>query len=115
VKVNRNNKSNLLTPGKKLVASESSVTVEEADIKLETAWKNGEFVFRNTSLKMVMNELARWYDMDVVYDAAVPSLHYSGEIQREPDITKALQMLEYTGGVTFTISKRVITVHPGKK
>lgn len=115
VKVNRNNKSNLLTPGKKLIASDSTMTVEDADVKQETAWKTGEFVFRNTSLKMVMNELARWYDLDVVYDAGVPTLHYSGEIQREQDVTKALQMLEYTGGVSFTISKRIITVHPGKK
>ncbi|THU31151.1 DUF4974 domain-containing protein [Niastella caeni] len=115
VKVNRNNQSKLLTPGKKLVASDSTVTVEEADVKQEIAWKNGEFVFRNTSLKMVMNELARWYDMDVVYEPGVPSLHFSGEVQRESDITKVLQMLEYTGGVTFTISKRIITIHPGKK
>jgi ferric-dicitrate binding protein FerR (iron transport regulator) len=115
VKVNRNKQSNLLTPGKKLIAADSTVTVEEADVKQEIAWKNGEFVFRNTSLKMVMNELTRWYDMDVVYEPGIPSLHFSGEIERASDITKALQMLEYTGGVTFTVSKRIITVHPGKK
>lgn len=115
VKVNRNNKSNLLTPGKKLIAHDSSVTVEEADIHQEIAWKNGEFVFRNTSLKMVMNELARWYDMDVAYDPGVPSLHFSGEVQRESNIRSVLNMLEYTGGVTFTIKKRLITVQPGKK
>jgi len=62
-----------------------------------------------------MNELARWYDMDVVYDPGVPSLHFSGEVERESDIKKVLQMLEYTGGVTFTIVNRIITVHPGKK
>lgn len=115
VKVSRNNSSNLVTPGKKLIASDSSVTIEEADIKQEIAWKNGEFVFRNTSLKMVMNELTRWYDMEVVYEPGVPSLHFSGEIERASDITKALQMLEYTGGVSFTINKRMITVHSGKK
>jgi transmembrane sensor len=115
VKVNRNNHSNMVQPGKKLIAGDSTVTIEDADIKQEIAWKNGEFVFRNTSLKMVMNELGRWYDMDVVYAPGVPSLHFSGEVQRESDITKVLQMLEYTGGVTFTISKRIITVHPGKK
>ena len=26
-----------------------------------------------------------------------------------------VEALEYTGGVSFTISKRIITVHPGKK
>jgi transmembrane sensor len=115
VKVNRNNDSTVLTPGKKLIASDNTLTVEEADIKQEIAWKNGEFVFRNTSLKMVMNELARWYDMDVVYEPGVPSLHFSGEIERASDITKALQMLEYTGGVTFTIANRIITVHSGNR
>jgi transmembrane sensor len=115
VQVSRNNQSNLLQPGKKLIASDSAFTIEDADIKQEIAWKNGEFVFHNTSLKMVMNELARWYDMDVAYAPGVPSLHFSGEVQRESDINKVLQMLEYTGGVRFTISKRIITVHPGKK
>lgn len=115
VKVNRNNRSSLLIPGKKLIAADSTITIEDADVKLETAWKNGEFVFKNTSLKVVMNELARWYDMDVVYDPGVPSLHFSGEVERQSDINKVLQMLEYTGGVTFSIVNRIITVHPGKK
>lgn len=115
VKVNRNNRTSMLTPGKKLIAKDTATTIEDADIKQEIAWKNGDFVFRNTSLTMVMNELARWYDVDVTYDTGVPSLHFSGEVQRTSDIKAVLQMLEYTGGVTFTITKHRITVHPGKK
>lgn len=115
VKVSRNNKFSMLKPGKKLVAADTSFTIEDVDVKQETAWKNGEFVFHNTSLKMVMNELARWYDMDVQYAPGVPSLHFSGEVQRESNVTKVLEMLEYTGGVKFTIANRTITVHPGKK
>jgi transmembrane sensor len=115
VKVSRNNKFSMLKPGKKLIAADTTFSIEDADVKQEIAWKNGEFVFRNTSLKMVMNELARWYDMDIEYAPGVPALHFSGEVQRESNITKVLEMLEYTGGVTFTISNRIITVHPGKK
>lgn len=115
VKVTRNNKFSMLKPGKKLVAADSAMIIEDADIKQEIAWKNGEFVFRNTSLKMVMNELARWYDMDVRYRPGVPALHFSGEVQRESNIERVLEMLEYTGGVKFTIANRIITVHPGKK
>lgn len=115
VKVNRNNNTSMLTPGKKLIAKDNKVTVEDADIKQEIAWKNGNFVFHNTSLKMVMNELARWYDVDVAYDTGVPTLHFSGEVARDTNIKNVLQMLEYTGGVSFTVSNRNITVHPGKK
>ncbi len=32
-------------------------------------------------------------------------VHFSGEVQRKSNITKVLDMLEYTGGVKFTISK----------
>jgi transmembrane sensor len=111
VKVKRDHKDHLLSPGKKLITHhDSTVTIEDADIKQETAWKNGEFVFRNTPLQIVMNELTRWYDMDVVYKQPVPSLHFSGEIPRESDIVNVLQMLEYTGGVQFSISNRTITV-----
>lgn len=115
VKVSRNNQTSMLPPGKKYVVSDTSFSIEDADVNQDIAWKNGEFVFKNTSLKMVMNEIARWYDKDVAYDPGVPSLHFSGEIQRASDITQVLQMLEYTGGVTFTIANRIITVHAGKK
>jgi transmembrane sensor len=115
VKVSRKNKFSMLKPGKKLIAADTTFSIIDADIKQEIAWKNGEFVFHNTSLKMVMNELARWYDMEIEYAPGVPSLHFSGEVQRESNIAKVLEMLEYTGGVTFTISNRIITVHPGKK
>jgi ferric-dicitrate binding protein FerR (iron transport regulator) len=110
VKVSRHNQDHLLQPGKKLVTHDSTVAIENADINQATAWKNGEFVFHNTSLQMVMNELARWYDMEVIYQQPVPSLHFSGEIERESDITKVLQMLEFTGGVKFKITGRVIKV-----
>ena len=114
VKVSRHNQDHLLQPGKKLVTHDTTFSVEDADINQATAWKNGEFVFHNTSLQMVMNELARWYDMDVEYQQPVPSLHFSGEIERESDITKVLQMLEYTGGVQFKITGRVIKVFGNK-
>lgn len=115
VKVSRHNGDHLLSPGKKLVTHDSTAIVEDADINQDTAWKNGEFVFHNTSLQMVMNDLARWYDMEVEYEKPVPSLHFSGEIERESDISKVLQMLQFTGGVKFSVTGRVIKVLPNRQ
>ena len=114
VKVTREHKDHLLSPGKKLVANDTTTTIEDADVQTETAWKTGDFVFHNTSLQIVMNELARWYDMEVVYEQPAPSLHFTGEIPRGSDINKVLEMLEYTGGVHFNINNRVIKVISNK-
>lgn len=114
VKVSRQHKDHLLSPGKKLVANDTAITIEDADVKTETAWRTGDFVFHNTSLQIVMNELARWYDMEVAYEQPIPSLHFTGEIPRISAINKVLEMLEYTGGVHFTVNNRVITVISNK-
>ena len=114
VKVSRKHKDHLLSPGKKLVANDTSIAIEDADVKTETGWRTGDFVFHNSSLQIVMNELARWYDMDVVYEQPAPSLHFTGEIPRDAAINKVLEMLEYTGGVHFTINNRVIKVISSK-
>jgi ferric-dicitrate binding protein FerR (iron transport regulator) len=110
VQVNGHHQQHYLQPGKKLVARDTDITVENADVKQETAWKNNEFVFHNTSLQMVMNELARWYNVKVLYKQPIPSLHFSGEIQREVTINKVLEMLSYTGGVQFDINGQAVTV-----
>lgn len=114
VKVNAYHTSHFLEPGKKLVARDSTLQVEDADTKLETAWKNDEFVFHNTSLPMVMNELARWYNVTIEYKQPVPSLHFSGEIERQVSIDRVLQMLSYTGGVKFAVHDNKVTVLASK-
>lgn len=114
VKVNSRQKEQLLQPGKKMVVQNSSVTVEDADIQQETAWKNGRFLFRNTSLQAVMNELARWYDVTIVYEKPVPSLHFNGEIRRQATICHVLEMLETAGGIQFSLKGHIVRVLPAK-
>jgi ferric-dicitrate binding protein FerR (iron transport regulator) len=111
VKVSSNNRDQLLPPGKKLVAQDSSFTVEDADVKQEIAWKNGQFVFHNTSLEAVMNGLARWYNVEIVYKQTMPSLHFTGQIEKQATIDRVLEMLELTGGVRFTVKGQVVQVY----
>jgi Fe2+-dicitrate sensor, membrane component len=112
VKVTSRHSHQLLPPGKKLVAKGDTIQVVEADITQEIAWKNGQFVFRNTSLQDVMNELARWYDVQVAYEQPMPVLHFSGEITRHAHIEQAIEMLALTGGVRFEVEGRQVKVFP---
>jgi hypothetical protein len=77
------------------------------------AWKNGKFQFGEAmDIGMVMRQLSRWYDLDVVYDGKVTG-HIGGTISRNVKISEVLKMLEMTGAVHFVIRNREVIVKPG--
>jgi len=84
--------------------------VRKVDPIYATAWKDGNFSFRKASIKDVMESVARWYDIDVVYEAAVENSQFTGAISRFEQIDKLLQLIELTGSVHFTIEGRRVTV-----
>lgn len=58
------------------------------------AWKNGFFNFEGTPFKEAMNQLMRWYNIEVVYEESLPDIEFYGEISRNftlADLLKALQ------------------------
>src|SRR5690606_9773733 len=40
------------------------------------AWKQGRFSFENKSFRQVMDELARWYDVEIVYETGIPDVEF---------------------------------------
>ena len=71
VMVKRGLDSLTLAPGEQCEVDKQTglLTVKEADLVTTLAWKNGEFVFKNVTLENMINELSRWYDMEVVYES----------------------------------------------
>ena len=58
------------------------------------AWKNGYLNFDNADLPMVMRKIARWYDVEVVYDGNIPRRQFGGEIQNDLSLSQVLRILE---------------------
>lgn len=46
------------------------------------AWKNGLFDFQDMNLEEVMKQLARWYDLEVIYEDGVPEIEFYGKMDR---------------------------------
>jgi len=101
VKIN----NTLLKPGQQYANGK----VEEADVETATAWKNGNFQFGRADITTVMKDIARWYDVEVIYKGNVKD-HFGGTISREVNVSKVFEMLEMTGAVKFTIDGKKITV-----
>lgn len=84
----------LLKPGEQAQADgERLKVVGHVDVDQVTAWKNGFFNFQDVHLAEVMRQLARWYDVDVVYEKGIPDIQFEGEISRNIKLSDLLRIL----------------------
>jgi ferric-dicitrate binding protein FerR (iron transport regulator) len=74
------------------------------------AWKEGLFAYESSSIAQVLRDVARWYDIDVVYTGnKVPDDTFTGEIPRTATLTELLQILKMSR-VHFRLEGRQLTV-----
>jgi transmembrane sensor len=109
VQITKGTISEILKPGQQARVTESKIDVAEVDLSEATAWKNGEFVFRNTPVHTIVRQLARWYDLDVEYRDPVEK-HLNATIKRDVPLSKLLHYLQETGDVHFKIEGKKLIV-----
>ncbi|SKA29469.1 FecR protein [Chitinophaga eiseniae] len=69
--------------------------IPDADINKAVAWKNGAFNLEGSSLKEVMKEVERWYDIEVVYENnKIPDIYFTGEMSRNVKLSSFLKALK---------------------
>jgi transmembrane sensor len=107
------NKKTLLKPGQQAEKQKGGAILINDNVNLEEVmgWKNGVFYFENASLQMVVRQLSRWYDVDVVFEKGVPSRVFEGEIQRDLNLSQVLRILE-KNNVHFKIDGKILRVMP---
>nr|WP_295869648.1 FecR family protein [uncultured Chitinophaga sp.] len=110
VRVTKGNVSKVLQPGQQAVAG-NRVQVRTADTGAAVAWKNGMTVFTDADIHSIMRQIARWYDVDIVYQGEIPQRQFTGKIPRTANVSKVLKILELSN-IHFTIEGRKIIVTP---
>lgn len=106
------NKAAYLKPGQQAVLKPDALTIQnDADIAAIVAWKNEEFIFNQDDFRTQMRKIARWYDVEVVYDPSTPdNFNLGGFISRKKNLSVVLKLIESTGKVHFKIQGRRILV-----
>lgn len=99
-------KSAILKPGEQSFVTTQFLKIIPVDIEVATAWKNGKFLFRNEKLESILNRLAYWYDVEIVYEGKIPTMAMSGIIERKRKLSFVLKLITITGGVKFRIEGR---------
>jgi len=95
-----------------LTTHHSPLTINHSpDLEEVMAWKNGRFIFHNADLETIMRQVARWYDVEIVYEKRTTETT-SGTLRRSSNINVLLQKLEATGKIEFEIKGKQIIVRP---
>jgi transmembrane sensor len=114
VRVRKGAHSVVIRPGQQAsLSSGEELAVAAADMEEAVAWKDGMFMFRNAGIGEVMRQLARWYDVEVVYKDGVPKDRYQGEMYRNVNASKILKVLEGSG-LHFTVEGKKIILFMDK-
>ncbi len=100
----------VLKPGEQTIVKGGSVQVFPVDLSEAIAWKNGEFMFNNESMKSVMQKIARWYDVEVVLKPELENISIWGSVSKYENIKEVLKIIEMTGSARFNIEGRRIYV-----
>ncbi len=105
----------MLKPGQQAQSggqSEGAIkVVNNADIEKIIAWKDGLFNFNGVSLREVMRQLERWYDIEVIYEKNVPDITFYGKMTKDVSLNGLLIGLQKSE-VHLRIEGRKLIVLP---
>lgn len=102
IAVHHTNREVLLKPGEEAVLADEDIQIHQANIASVTAWKSGKFRFDDTELHEIMNQVSRWYDVEVEYRDKITNTYFYGVINRDQPLAGVLEVLR-EGGVNFNV------------
>lgn len=106
----------LLKPGEMAHCAEDGIKIEQADKSQVLAWREGNFSFQQEKLGEIMQQLARWYDVEVSYaEEGLKELVFTGTVQRSEPIEKIMSYFARTNNVDFSFRDNTIIVKQNKK
>lgn len=115
VKVTTENETVILKPSQEFDLGADGISTKKVDVESAIDWKNGDFIFADENIQSIMRKIARWYNVDVVYDSEVPDESLSGQISRSRNLSEVLRMLELSGDTKFRIENGSVHISFHKK
>lgn len=108
----------VLEPGEQAVVGEGvqGIAVREVNVQHYIGWKENRLSFQGETLEEIMQVLARWYDIEVVFeDARLRGLEFSGNLDKYTDIDSFFRLFELGAEVRFERAGRTVYVRAKKQ
>lgn len=113
VVVSKRNTRMVLSPGQQAISKLESDEIQRFNVDPYYAlgWLNGYFVFEDQDIRTIMNDIARWYNVDIQYQGEMSHFKkIGGTYLRSKGIDELLNHLEALSGVRFKLTERRVTV-----
>lgn len=100
-------KKEVLQPGQQAVLTSNLFKVIPVNVENAIDWKNNKFNFDKEELQSIMRKLARWYNVEIIYEGNYQPLYYSGSVSTSKNLSEAMRIFELTEKVTYRIEEPV--------
>jgi transmembrane sensor len=102
---------NKLKPGQQGMLKNGQITISDINAEHVIAWKNGYFEFNRSGIHEIMNQLARWYDIEIAYEGNMPDDEFVGKIERSAKLSQVLNILKLSK-IHFVLENKKLIVKP---
>lgn len=101
----------MMQPGEQVQQQENRrwQLLRNVDTEAVMAWKNGYFSFNKANIVTVMRQLARWYDVNVIFETKNTEQAFVGEIPRNVSLEQALEVLKFSD-IHYVITGRTVKI-----
>jgi transmembrane sensor len=88
-----------LKPGEQAQINGSGAVqvISNANLDEAVGWKSGYFYFEKANVQTVMRQLARWYDIEVVYEGRQTEELFVGKLERNLTLSQVFKILKSIG------------------
>lgn len=112
VKVRRKSSSILLQPGEEVLSTSTTFERRPADLEETLSWLKGKQIFNHEPLENIMNQIARIYDVQLIWqDPATKQIEFGGSFDRTRKLSTVLNFLRKVGpGIDFEVDGKRVTI-----
>jgi ferric-dicitrate binding protein FerR (iron transport regulator) len=101
----------LLKPGYQAKATSKGIDTIPFEEEIDLAWLNDQYIFRHHRLDEVTPVLARWYNVQIVFDnQTAAGKIVTGHIVRSDDIKTVLDMLKIISNINYYYKEDIIHI-----
>jgi len=105
-----------LIPSQKVIVTDKTIQLAEANLQKELAWKNKKFHFQNDKLEDILFQIENWYGIKTNYQNFKNHKEtFSGTIDRNVSLSQFLDMLSKTSNYQFQIINNNLIITLNKK